>query len=260
MKISVIITTYNRCDALIKVLQGLSHQTVLPDEVIIADDGSTSDVVNKIKSFMKTVSYRIEYVWHDDKGFRASKIRNMAIKKATGDYLVMIDGDCIPDKYFIKDHKDLAQKKFFFQGRRILVGKSRSACFLYNDMNTAMKRCKLLISKDISNKHHLLRISWFPELISGKLEGIIGCNMGFFIEDLYAVNGFNENFVGWGREDSELVVRLYNYGLKRKSHPFKAVCYHLWHKKNDRNNLFSNDLLLEKAAKSGEYFCVNGLV
>ena len=84
--------------------------------------------------------------------------------------------------------------------------------------------------------------------------------MGLFKSDLAAVNGFNEDFVGWGREDSELVVRLSNYGLKRKTHPFMAICYHLWHVENDRARVKDNDAMLKAASASGASYCPNGLV
>jgi predicted glycosyltransferase involved in capsule biosynthesis len=83
--------------------------------------------------------------------------------------------------------------------------------------------------------------------------------MGFFREDIFAVNGFNEDFVGWGREDSELAVRFYRYGLSRKEHPFMAICFHLWHDENDKNRLAINDELLRKAIESDEYVCAKGL-
>jgi hypothetical protein len=84
--------------------------------------------------------------------------------------------------------------------------------------------------------------------------------MGFFRSDLYAVNGFNEDFVGWGREDSELAVRLFRYGLRRKSHPFMSICFHLWHPENDRERLPVNDELLDQAKRISGYACNNGLV
>ena len=84
-------------------------------------------------------------------------------------------------------------------------------------------------------------------------------NMGLFKKDVTAVNGFNHDFTGWGREDSEFVIRLFRYGLKRKENPFKAICYHLWHPENSRNNLGKNDIILEKAIASKVYFCDSGL-
>ncbi len=84
--------------------------------------------------------------------------------------------------------------------------------------------------------------------------------MGFPSQDIFAVNGFNQDFVGWGREDSELAARFYEYGLKRKEHPFMAVCFHLWHEENNRERLAINDSLLKKTIKSNGYVCSNGLV
>ena len=84
--------------------------------------------------------------------------------------------------------------------------------------------------------------------------------MGFFRDDIFAVNGFNQDFIGWGREDSELAVRFFKYGLMRRSHPFMAICFHLWHKENERGRLDINDKILEKAIYSKGYICSNGLV
>jgi len=83
--------------------------------------------------------------------------------------------------------------------------------------------------------------------------------MGFFKEDLVAVNGFNQEFTGWGREDSELAARLYRYGLKRRENPFRAVCYHLWHPENSRTWLARNDELLEKTLQAKEFYCTRGI-
>lgn len=261
MKISVIVTTYNRPDALKKVILGLLSQTRLPDEIIIADDGSskeTKDVVNTMALSSDTCS--IVHVWQEDRGFRAARIRNLAIKKALCDYIVLLDGDCIPEAHFIEDHAKLARTGFFFQGKRILVEKNYSCLF---DFGSTTQKIKLLlrsITKDISNIHHILRIPFFPVFQTQKLTGIKSCNMGILKKDLYAVNGFNQDFIGWGREDSELAVRLYNHGLKRTGHPFMAVCFHLWHKENDRTRIRINDDLLEKQMESRQIRCRNGII
>ena len=92
------------------------------------------------------------------------------------------------------------------------------------------------------------------------MHGIKGCNMAFHMSDLLAVNGYNEDFTGWGREDSELAVRLYNLGLKRKEHPFLASCFHLWHEDNQRTRLVENDEILASAIASGTRWCLNGII
>lgn len=259
MRISIIITTYNRPDALAKVLEGLRCQTRPADEVIVADDGSGPETAEMICGFMADSPYPLYHVWQEDCGFRAARIRNKAINKSSGEYIVLLDGDCIPGKHFIEDHCLLAKKSYFFQGKRILISRGLSQTFTQADANSALKLLKYFMLWNISNSHHLIRLSFLPAGSSISLRGIRSCNMGFFRKDIFAVNGFNEDFVGWGREDSELAVRFFNYGLKKREHPFMAICYHLWHEENDRTLLEVNDELLRMRIESDSYFCPNGL-
>jgi glycosyltransferase involved in cell wall biosynthesis len=242
-----------------KVLQGLCHQSRLPDEVIVADDGSGKETLEVISQFMTEATYPLFHVWQEDKGFRVAEIRNKAIKASKGDYLILLDGDCIPERHFVEDHVLLAEKGFFFQGKRVLVSKRFSPDFTCRDANAGFGLLNRVLLQDISNSHHLIRLPFFPALHSSRLSGIRGCNMGFFRKDIFAVNGFNQDFVGWGREDSEIAARFYNYGLKKKEHPFMAICFHLWHEKNDTRQLAVNDEILRKAVESDEYRSSNGL-
>jgi len=260
MQISVIMTTYNRPDALEKVLSGLCQQTLLPYEVLIADDGSTPETETLVHKVSVSAPFPVRHVWHADQGFRAAAIRNKAIRRSTGDYLVLLDGDCIPDGHFIADHSHLARRGYFFQGKRILIEQHATPGFRFADTAGTMNKIRLFFSPGIGNRHHLLRVPFFPATSSRSLGGVRSCNLGLFRDDLFAVNGFNEEFTGWGREDSELVARLYNYGLRRKNHPFVAACYHLWHPENDRSRLAFNDALLEEGVVSDNYYCQKGLI
>jgi glycosyltransferase involved in cell wall biosynthesis len=259
MNVSVIVTTYNRPSALKKVLNSLEVQTRLPQEVIVADDGSGAETSELIFTQSKRAPFCIDHVRQEDRGFRAARIRNMALRKTTGDYIILLDGDCVAPRQFVADHVRLAHHGFFFQGKRILVNKALSSHFDAGIANSTLTLLKLMVSGKISNAHHVCRLSWFPSRSSTKLSGIKSCNMGFFRKDIFAVNGFNERFVGWGREDSELAVRFFKYGLKRRSHPFMAVCFHLWHEENARDGLEVNDDILNRTMDSNEYFCIDGL-
>mgnify|MGYP002725745282 CR=1 FL=1 len=259
MKVTVVVPTYNRPDALVKVIEGLLHQTRLPDEIIIADDGSKDETKRKILKYLAHKSVRIKHVWQEDKGFRAARIRNKAIIRSTGDYIVLLDGDCIPEKHFIEDHTDLAREGCFFQGKRVLVNEQAADAFDYRDCNTMSRRITLSAKGDLANRHHILRVPMWPSRTTKKLSGAKSCNMGFFKTDLVAVNGFNHAFEGWGREDSELVVRLFKYGLLRRENRFRAICYHLWHPENDRAGLTNNDRLLKEVIQVPSYQCNNGL-
>ncbi len=259
MQISVIMTTYNRPNALERVLEGLGRQTRLPDEVIVADDGSGPGTTASIERFVKESPFPLHHIRHADRGFRAAAIRNKAIRGSTGEYIISLDGDCIPGKHFIEDHLKLAQSGYFFQGKRILVDEAHSESFTFSDTDTFFKKLRLLLRSGTGNRHHLVRLPFFPAFKTQSLSGIRSCNMGFFRDDIYAVNGFNEDFKGWGREDSELAVRFFNYGLKRISHSYLAICYHLWHAENNRSRLPANDALLKQMMASTEHFCAHGL-
>lgn len=257
MQLSVIITTYNRPDALARVMESLAAQTHPPNEVIIADDGSGEQTRMLIEARQRHSLFPLRHVWQPDEGFRAARIRNRAILRSSGDYLVLLDGDCIPTLNFINDHRRLMQPGCFFQGKRVLVGRDLSASFSLKTMQQGLWRHALRGS--LGNWHHLLRLPWLPAYTTRRHTGIRTCNMGVFRRDMFAVNGFNEDFRGWGREDSELAVRLYKYGLKRKENPFGAICFHLWHAEQDRSRLTLNDDLLEKSLVAPHYACTNGL-
>lgn len=83
--------------------------------------------------------------------------------------------------------------------------------------------------------------------------------MVVFKKDILVLNGFNQEFIGWDREDSVFAARLYKYRLRRKENPFRAICYHLWHKENSRDRLVDNDALLAYCRKRNDYFCTRGL-
>ena len=256
---SVIITTYNRPETLKKALEALCRQTRPADEIIVADDGSGPETLDMIRHFKKGYRQAIDHVWQKDEGFRAARIRNRAINRSRGEYIILLDGDCIPSGNFVEDHMALAEERTFFQGKRVLTGKKISDDFTYAHTRTTLKLIWYALTGGLSNSHHLIRLPCFPALRTRKQSGIRSCNMSFSREDIFAVNGFNEDFTGWGREDSELAARFYRYGLQRKEHPFMAICFHLWHEQNSTDDLKANDAILENSIRSKEYFCRNGL-
>jgi glycosyltransferase involved in cell wall biosynthesis len=259
VKVSVIVTTYNKPDYLRRVLDCLAHQVRLPDEVMVADDGSGPETGDHVRSISSASPYRLAHVWHEDEGFRAARIRNQAVKESTGDYVIFLDGDCLVNRHFISDHMRLLEKGFFVQGKRVLIGRDISASISRREVNSAPAMLRLALGGGISNLHHLIRMPVFPAFRKLSHRGIKTCNMGVHREDVYAVNGFNERFVGWGREDSEFAARLFSLGVERKDHPFMAVCYHLWHEENLRDNLVQNDSMLEDTIASGITRCADGI-
>ncbi len=259
MKISVVITTYNRPSYLKKSLDGFLKQSHPPDEIIIADDGSSEETVSLIESFRKDeTKINMLHIWQEDRGFRLSQIRNRAISRASGTYLIICDDDIIPDIRFVEDHLRYAENGCFIQGHRVLLNDKVSEQFGFKDISL-LRLFRLLLNRQASNILNAFR-SPVPFIrISRKLKGIRSCNMSFFRKDFITVNGFNEDFEGWGKEDSELVVRFYQVGLRRKDIKFRAYCIHLYHTEYSRENLGENIALLDRAISRNEFFCKNGI-
>lgn len=253
--IAVIVSTYNAPGYLQRVLEGYRAQSRYPDELIVADDGSTCETAKVVEEFAKVAPFPVRHVWHEDQGFRLAEIRNRAVTAARADYLIFTDGDCIPHPRFVEDHGRALATGCFVTGKRMLVSKRLSPTFVWRDLASGVRA---FLCGGISGGHHLLRLPWLV-LPRRDIRGLRGCNMAMFRCDLVAVNGFNEQIVGWGREDSELVARLLAYGLCRREPPFSAMVFHLWHPENSRNNLTENDRLLQASVASGDYRCPCGI-
>lgn len=259
MKISLIIVTYNRPKALSLILKSIEKQTVLPHEVIIADDGSGKKTAETIQKFKKSFSVPLLHIRHEDKGFRAAAIRNRAIKASSGDYLVFSDGDLFFHPCFIRDFKKNAKPGEALIGSRVFLNHSASA------QRILKRNCKPvfpLISGEIeSNRLNSVRFPLVNKFIkplnySSKLRGGL---LGVWRKDITAVNGWNEEFTGWGLEDTELVARLFNFGVIFKKIKFQAITYHLWHAIQSRENVVNNQKHLDKTVQKNLSWCKKGL-
>ncbi len=242
---SLVITTYNSPDVLDLAIRSALAQSEPPCEIIVADDGSTSDTAILVEAHNAASRIPVTHVWQEDRGFRAAASRNGAIAAARGNYIVIIDGDMLLHSDFIRDHKRMALKGTFIQGSRVLLSMENTR------QRLETRRISVsLFEKGLGNRKNAVRSPLLSRLFVMKgraLNGIRSCNMSFFREDCLRVNGFNEDFVGWGREDSEFAVRLINCGIFRRNVRFSAIAYHLWHKENLRHSIAQNDQRLEQA-------------
>lgn len=258
MRCSLIITTYNWEEALELVLLSINQQTVMPDEVIVADDGSTPKTQALVSRYADILQTRLMHCWQEDKGFRAAKSRNNAIRKSKYDYIVMIDGDMVLHKDFIQDHLGSARENHFIQGGRVLLSQAKT-----NELIHA-KGVKInFFSSGLSNRKNAIHSHFLTAAFTTvdlKEKGTKTCNMSFFKRDILKVNGFNEDFVGWGREDSEFVARLYHTGLRRLKVRFNCNAYHLYHNENSREMLEENDEILDSTIRNKLVWCDNGIL
>lgn len=236
MKVSLLLTTYNRPEFLRLVLHGVLNQTRLPDEILIGDDGSTGETRLVINQFKAMTDIPVIHVWQEDMGFRKTRIMNKALAKATGDYVVQIDGDIIMHHRLIADHLLLAKPGHFIRGNRVRLKES------FTHQLTAINTCPRCI------------FWWDTGLLRGRekafrLPGSIGkvlsyygdnpgwvqgCNFSFWLEDAKAINGYDEMYEGWGEEDQDFASRLQRYGC-RGIRPFRlCITYHLYHPEEDK--------------------------
>lgn len=261
MKVALIISTYNRADALEICLKSVLNQVVLPHEILIADDGSGDETRQLIERYKALFSVPLIHIWHEDNGFELAKVRNKAIAKSTSDYIVQIDGDLILHEFFIKDHIDFARPNSFVRASRVYLDKTLT----YEKLSSHCIKINRFDSR-VSNFFSSFRFKalWWLLATNYKVSGderweIHGCNMAFWRKDAIAVNGYNEDFNGWGPEDKEFVARLLNLGVKKRFLKFGGVVFHLWHKINSKDNLNGNNNLFKISKEMGKTFCVNGI-
>ena len=252
---SVVITTYNRPDALEAVVEACFLQDDKNFDIIIADDGSTANTRDCVARLAARSPVPLKHVWQPDEGFRAAMARNRGTLAATGDYIIFLDGDCVPQRDFIARHRALAQPGFLVSGSRILLSQRFTERALRDGIDVAglglLARLRLRLGGDL-NKVLQTMLRW-PDVgrVRRKFSWrrIKSCNLAVWKQDLMAVNGFDESFTGWGHEDSDLVVRLFHAGVLRKDGAMATEVLHLWHREAQRDQESSNRrIVLERAA------------
>ena len=256
MQVSLIVTTYNWKEALAVVLRSIMAQTVMPCEVIIADDGSRDDTRILIEEYARNFPVPLIHSWQPDDGFRLAMSRNRAISKVKGDYIIIIDGDILIKPDFIESHRAAAKPGFFVQGGRVIMWEALSAKLKQNF------EIPHFFTKGLRNRHNTLSSPVLSRIFSkvwNSDKSTRGCNIAFWKDDIDAVNGYNEAFEGWGREDSEMVIRMLNHGVQRFYLKFAGVGFHLYHKENTRASLSQNDAILQNTIDQKLTRCELGL-
>ena len=249
--VSLIITTYNSEKYLEQVLKSVQNLDYLPMEVLIADDGSGVATKNLIERFKSNFPCELRHIWQEDRGFRASAIRNKAINSAVGEYIILIDGDMVLEPNFILDHLKFAKKKQLLQGSRVVLDESQTAFIMHGGGHASkIKSFKSKRNAMLANliyKSSAVRANFFEN--KDFIKGIRSCNMSFYKSDCDETGGFNENFIGWGREDSEFVARFLFSGGELRRLKFFGIAYHLYHSENSRAMLEENHQIYLKTIR-----------
>jgi glycosyltransferase involved in cell wall biosynthesis len=248
--VTIIVSTYNRPDALACTLAGCLAQTDRRLEIIVADDGSgpaTQAVIEQATLEAAHAGIALVHVWQPDNGFRLAAIRNRAIVRARGDYLIFLDGDCVPQRDFVAQHLSLAAAGSMVTGSRVLLERKLTQSVLEGGTPLGAASAAFLIGQRVSgqiNKTLPLLVK-LPDcslrrVNSFRWRGIKGCNLAAWRRDVEHINGFDETFTGWGHEDADFVARLSNAGIVRKKGFCATEVFHLWHAEQPRGHAGPN--------------------
>lgn len=259
--IAVVISTYNAPKFLSLVLDGYRQQNDKHFSIYIADDGSNPTSKTCIEKIAAHFPVPIQYIWQHDDGFRKARVHNKVIAHIKEPYVLLTDGDCIPLPGLIAAHRRLGTTQHFINGSRILLSQAWT--------HTLCKRPTVHTNKSLSwwfkqrihrNINRLMPLLLSPRLSapSEQLEGIRGCHLSCSTDALRRINGFDESFVGWGREDSDLCARLFHAGFKRRNLRGQPVL-HLWHQECSRKQLDDNDAMLQACLKERRIEAIQGL-
>lgn len=253
--ISVIVTTYNREDALDAVLRSLARQSDRAFEVLVADDGSGPATARLVETWKDRLGRPLLHVWHEDRGFRAAEIRNAAVVASQGDYCVFLDGDCIARPDFVAVHRALAEPGWFVTGNRGLLSQALTEQVLREGLEPELwSQADWLRQRRQGGLNRLPPLLTLPlgplrKLRASAWRGARSCNLAVWRSDLDRVDGFDAAFAGWGREDSDLLIRLLNAGVRRKDGVFATGVLHLWHPEADRSQFDANDRMMQDAER-----------
>ena len=251
MRVAVIVTTYNRPDALVAACEGYLAQEDGDFELLVADDGSTGETRRVVDEYARRAPFPLRHVWQEDLGFRAAAIRNRALAATDADYVIYSDGDCVPPHDFVRQHRALAEPDCFLSGNRVLLAERFTTEVLEHRLPIHRwgtgRWFRAWLGGNVNRMLPLLRLpdGQFRKYSPQRWEGVKTCNFSAWRADLLKVNGLDESYTGWGLEDSDLVIRLLHAGVRHKSARFAAPVFHLWHREFDRGRLAENQRLLD---------------
>jgi len=267
MKISVIVPTYNRPKALKLCLLSLASQSIMPYDILIADDGSTAetrDTVLEMQEKLKHV-FPVKHVWHEDIGFRKPKILNETVRQSTADYLIFIDGDCMAHRHFIRSHVENSSPDAILSGKRVEIGKELTKRLI--DSGTILNSFNLRLLWDAAMSRSrkveeaiIIRNRYLRHRITN--DGVWGCNFSLYKDLFMAINGCDEDFLDGSIEDNDLGIRVLNQGKQIRSVRGLAIIFHLWHESSwsFENDKYQHNLaILKRRIANKEPVCINGI-
>ena len=263
--LAVVVSTYEWPEALDAVLRSLFEQSDSSFDVVVADDGSGPETRTVAERWGAAFGKRLAYVWQPDLGYRLARVRNLGALTATSEFLMLIDGDCVPRRHFVRAVRACAMPGWFIATNRVSVSPASTE--------------RILASR--TRIHHWSLARWLTSGAAGISElamltprdrrkvgrrnvpefsprGNAFCCVGVASADFEAVNGYDGRYVGWGDEDVDLVVRLRRLGLRCGHAGPQATPIHLWHASREVRER-GNWWLLEETKGSNRIRAIEGL-
>ncbi len=256
---ALLISTYQRSDALLRCLESVSEQRVMPDRVVIADDGSDNSTRECIERFESILgSQRLKHVWQEDLGFRLARVRNIALRVLRDvDYIIQVDGDMVLHPHFVDDHRSLATRGYYVRGNRMMLDGAQTTAVISNGL-AELQGFKFPLSR-CTKSTRIVALRNLSRVLHLDVKGVFGGNMSYWMSDAVAINGYNNAFTGWGSEDDDFADRLRMTGVRCTSVRFGAIAYHLDHPPADRSGVEKNAQLRQSARSDSNYRCADGL-
>lgn len=254
----LVVTTFERPDALGRVLDAVAAQARPPDELIVADDGSGPATAEVVAQHAARATCPVIHEWQAHAGFRAGRIRNAAIARTRCEYVVLLDGDMVVHPEFLADHMALARPGYFSQGVRMRLDAQATQRML----DGAGLPGPWSPGLGIVRRAYGLRSPALARSVRRAANAVVAvkaCNQGFWRDDLLAVNGFDEAMTGWGAEDKELCARLENAGIRRQTLLFAALAWHLDHPPAARASADANRARWQDSVRQRRTRCEAGI-
>lgn len=256
---SIILATFNDASILEWSLAAFARQSFSDFELILADDGSSEDYAPVLRKWAPRFSREIAHVWHERCEFRKTRIQNRAASVARTDRLIFVDIDCLPQRNFVRNHLLLLEPGVALTGRRVHIRKE------------VLPPAEVAYERGLGLGGGTLFLEWLkgraraiehgfelPVFYESANNGILGCNFSVMKSDFAAVNGFNEEFLGRGGEDTDIDLRLRRNGVRVRCLRNKLIEYHLMHEV--RVGTFESDSARIQAAQAqGEIRARKGL-
>ncbi len=259
MQASVIIPLYKDLKGLELILKALNNQSALGRfEVIVAEDDNATATIDFLKGMCLSLNFPIKHISHEDKGFRKCKALNDAATIADSDYLIFIDGDCIPHRHFVKQYLKEKEENRILYGRRVNLDE-KTTNRLKQSGDLSILNFRQLLFTESSRVKEAIYLPFMPDALKSKRQ-FWGCNWAILKKHFLYINGYDEDYILYGFEDLDIYSRMDKAGFTLKSVKFQCIVYHLYHASRADGEIVSKmKKLYEEKMKQGKYRCINGI-